>query len=151
MRPVQTRDGASAVVVRVGLALLAGVSLVVGGVILVRPKAFFDLAWVNMGMAYNPHLLLDHGAQNLAIGVILAGAAVSMSRAFVRTALAGYAVWSIAHFLIHLRYRAHFADHASASEANLMVTVLGIGTVLPLVLLALTFIPRRAARGSADE
>ncbi|MDA2809958.1 hypothetical protein O4J56_04855 [Nocardiopsis sp. RSe5-2] len=132
-------SGARARVVQGGLLFLTGVSAVLGGVIFLWPEAFFGLRWVNMGMAYNPHLLLDFGAKNLAVAVFLGGAAVTMNRAFVRTALAAYSVWAVAHFLIHLQYWSHFAEHASAAEANLLVAVLGITAVIPVALFALTY------------
>lgn len=137
----------STMMVRVGLLFFAGVCAVLGGVIFLWPAAFFSLSWVNMGMAYNPHLLLDYGAMNLAVAVFLGGAAASMNRAFVRTALAAYSTWSVAHFFIHLHYRGHFAAHASAGEANLMVAVLGLGAVLPILLLVLTFARPVSANG----
>ncbi|MFL1431084.1 MULTISPECIES: hypothetical protein [unclassified Nocardiopsis] len=131
--------GVRAGAVRGGLVFLAGVCAVLAAVIFLWPAEFHTLRWVNLGMPYNPHLLLDYGAKNLAVAVFLGGAAVSMHPAFVRTALAAYAAWAVAHLLIHLRYRAHFADHASAADANLLVAVLGVAALLPLALLALTF------------
>ncbi|MFE9629997.1 hypothetical protein [Streptomyces sp. NPDC006463] len=132
-------SGANAATVRGGLTFLALVSAVLGGYVLISPEGFFNWSWVNMGMAYNPHLMLDYGAMNLAAAVPLGGAAIVMSPAFVRTALASYAVWSTAHFLIHVRFRSHVVAHASAAEANLLLGVLGVGVVIPIALLLLTF------------
>lgn len=129
--------------VRAGLVFFTGLCATLGGVIVIWPDWFFGLSWVNMGMAENPHLLLDFGAKNLAVAVFLGGAAWTMNRAFVRTALAAYSVWAVAHFLIHLHYRAHFAAVASAGEANLLVAILALGAVIPVLLLALTFAPAR--------
>ncbi|GAA1550059.1 hypothetical protein [Brevibacterium picturae] len=129
-----------AMLVRGGLLFFAGVSLMLGGVIFIWPEAFFSWSWVNMGMAYNPHLLLDYGAMNLAVAVFLGGAAVTMNRAFARTALVAYSTWSVAHFFIHLHYRAHFVMHASAGEANLMLAILGLGAALPILLLVLSLV-----------
>lgn len=123
---------------RVGLLLLAGLSVVLGVLILGWPEVFYSWGWVNMGMPYNPHLLLDYGAMNMAMAVVLSGAAVSSSPAFMRTALAAYATWAVLHFLIHLGYRSHFAAHASPTEANLLISVLGVGAVIPLVLLCVS-------------
>lgn len=132
-------SGARARVVRGGLLFFTGLCALLAGVIFAWPTAFFGLSWVNMGMAYNPHLLLDFGAKNLAVAVFLGGAAVTMNRTFVRTALAAYSTWAVAHFLIHLKYRPHFTAHASETEANVLVAILGIGAVIPIALLALTF------------
>lgn len=84
-----------------------------------------------------------------AAAVFLGGAAASRDRAFVRTALAAYSTWSVAHFFIHLHDRAHLAAHTSTSDANLMMVVLGLGAVLPVLLLALTF--ARPATGSGKD
>ncbi len=132
-------SGARAVWVRAGLAFLAVVSAVLGLYVLLSPEGFFSWSWVNLGMAYNPHLTLDYGAMNLAAAIPLAGAAVVMTPAFARTALASYATWSTAHFLIHVRFRSHAVAHTSAAEAGLLLGVLGIGVVIPVALLLLTF------------
>lgn len=138
-------SGARAAWVRGGLVFFAVVSAALGAWILISPEGFFRWSWVNMGMEYNPHLLLDYGAMNLAAAIPLGGAAAAMSPAFVRAALASYSVWSVAHFLIHLRFRSHLIAHASAGEANLLVAVLGVGAVVPVALFLLTFGPRRAS------
>ncbi len=64
-------------VVRVGLLLLAVLSVSLGVLILGWPEVFYSWEWVNLGMPYNPHLLLDYGAMNMAMAVVLGGAAVS--------------------------------------------------------------------------
>ncbi len=56
----------------------------------------------------------------------------------MRTALAAYATWAVLHFLIHLGYRSHFAAHASPTEANLLVAVLGVGAAIPIALLCIS-------------
>ncbi|MFC7306223.1 hypothetical protein ACFQVC_18625 [Streptomyces monticola] len=143
-------SGAKAVWVRGGLAFFALASFALGAYILISPAGFFSWSWVNMGMAYNPHLMLDYGAMNLAAAVPLGAAAVVMTPVFVRTALASYAVWSLAHFLIHLHFRSHAVAHTSATEANLLVGVLGVGVVIPVVLLLLT-LPGAELRGDQGE
>lgn len=132
-------------VVRAGLVFFSGLSAVLGGYVLASPDGFFSWPWVNLGMAYNPHLMLDYGAMTLATAVFLGGAALSMNLAFVRTALASYSVWSVAHFLIHLHfYRAHGAAHGSGAEPHLLVTILAMGAAASLTLLLLTIgRPRR--------
>ncbi|GAA3396723.1 hypothetical protein [Streptomyces roseoviridis] len=125
--------------VRTGLIFFALVSAALGLYILVSPEGFFSWSWVNLGMDYNPHLMLDYGAMNLAAAIPPGAAAVVMSPAFTRTALASYATWSTAHFLIHVHFRSHAVAHASAAEADLLLGVLGIGVVVPIALLLLTF------------
>lgn len=133
-------------VVRAGVAFFAVVSAFLGVYILVSPQGFFSWSWVNMGMDYNPHLLLDYGAMNLAAAVPLAAAAVVPSPVFLRSVSGSYAVWATLHFLIHLQYRSHFASHASAGEANLLVGVLGVGAAVSIALFVLS-LPRGLRHG----
>ena len=134
-------------IVRGGLAFFAIVSAFLGGYILISPKGFYSWSWVNMGMAYNPHLLLDYGAMTLAAAVPLAAAAAAPSPVLLRSVSGSYALWATAHFLIHLQYRSHFASHASTGEANLLVGVLGFGAVgsIALFVLSLPRDPRQAS------
>ncbi|MBF6452549.1 hypothetical protein [Nocardia cyriacigeorgica] len=123
---------------RGGLLFFAGVSAVLGVVILTAPGWFFSLSWVNVGMPYNPHLLLDYGAMNLALAIPLAASAVAASPLAVRSGLGSYAVWSVAHLVIHLRYGAHLAAHTSTANANLLLVVLAVGAVISLTLFLLS-------------
>jgi hypothetical protein len=140
-------SGARAAVVRGGLVVTCALSVVLGAIMLIWPEGFFSWSWVNLGMDYNPHLLMDLGAMNLAIAVPLGGAAVAMTPLFVRCALASYAVWSVAHLLIHLRFRTHLAAHASSLDAHLLIATLSAGAVVwvTLLLLALGSGPRIGA------
>ncbi|UED83290.1 hypothetical protein [Streptomyces profundus] len=143
--------GTRALLVRGGLIFLTVVSAVLGGYILLFPESFFSWSWVNMGMAYNPHLLLDYGAMNLAVAIPLGGAAITMTPASVRAALGSYAVWGIAHFLIHVRYWHHIVAETSTEGAGLLLSALAIGGLLPIVLLALTFRTPAPDRRPADQ
>ncbi len=120
---------------RGGLLSFALTSAVLGVVILAAPEWFFSLSWVNLGMRYNPHLLLDYGAMNLALAIPLAASAVAASPLAVRSGLGSYAVWSVAHLVIHLRYRAHLATHTATANANLLLVVLAIGCLISMTLL----------------
>ncbi|MGW5455105.1 hypothetical protein [Nocardia sp. NPDC003979] len=130
--------GARERVVRGGLLFFALVSAGLGVVILAVPEWFFSLSWVNLGMQYNPHLLLDYGAMNLALAVPLAVSAVVASPAAVRSGTASYAVWSVVHLVIHLRYRAHLTAHTSAVNANLLLVILAVGVVISLIMFLLS-------------
>lgn len=137
-------SGARATWVRGGLVFLSLVSVVLGAYILLSPEGFFRWSWVNSGMDYNPHLMLDHGAMHLAVATPLGWAAATMNPVLVRAALASSAVWSVTHFLIHLGLRPHMVAHTSEWEANLFLTALGAGAAIPVVLLLLT-LDRRGA------
>ncbi|RKS06458.1 hypothetical protein DFP74_2090 [Nocardiopsis sp. Huas11] len=139
-------SGARAVWVRGGLVFFTLVFAVLGAYILISPEGFFGWAWVNLGMAYNPHLMLDYGAMNLAAAIPLGAAAATMNPVFVRSALASFAVWAVAHLLIHVRLRSHLVAHASIDQANLLLCLLTVGAVVPLVLLLLTFGGRAEAQ-----
>jgi hypothetical protein len=131
-------SGRRAVWVRAGLVFFASVSAVLGAYILISPEGFFGWSWVNLGMPYNPHLMLDYGAMNLAAAVPLGGAAVSMHPAFVRAAMASYSVWAVAHLLIHVHLRSHVTAHMSTDETNVLLVVLAGGAVVSIALLMLT-------------
>lgn len=75
-----------------------------------------------MGMAYNPHLLLDYGAMTLAAAVPLAAAPSSV---LLRSVSGSYALWATAHFQIHLQYRSH-------SRPTLQLSGVREGTGQPL-------------------
>lgn len=130
--------GARGRVARGGLLFFAGVSAVLGVVILAVPESFFSLSWVNLGMPYNPHLMLDYGAMNLALAIPLATSAVAASPLAVRSGLASYVVWSVAHLVIHLRYGAHLAAHTSNGNANLLLVILAVAVVISLALFLLS-------------
>lgn len=115
-----------------GLTFLTVTQAALGGWILLAPRSFFSLAWVHMHMPYNEHLLLDFGAMNLALAVLLATAAVSGEAGLVRTALVTYLVFAAAHALIHTRY----LDHLPPAQSAVLMTLLTLAAVIPVVLLA---------------
>ncbi|WP_158882523.1 hypothetical protein [Amycolatopsis anabasis] len=116
---------------RAGLAALTLIQLGLGGWILSAPRSFFALPWVNMHMAYNEHLMLDYGAMNLALAVILGAATIVTERRLVVPALLAYLVFSAAHVVIHTRYLGHLPPGQSAA----LLSLLSLGAVIPLVLL----------------
>ena len=124
---------------RAGLLLLAAASLVVGLWALLVPRSFYydfpwpGREWVSTLGPYNEHLVRDVGALNLALGVLLATAAVLLERRLVQVSLVAYLVYAAPHFAYHLA-----TGHALSPADNVanMVT-LGIAVLLPLVLLAL--------------
>jgi hypothetical protein len=71
---------------RAGLLLLASAPLVVGMWTLLVPHSFYDdfpllgRDWVSTLGPYNEHLVRDVGALNLALGVLLASAAILLER-----------------------------------------------------------------------
>jgi len=122
------------------LLLLAVVQAAVGGWIVVRPNTFYDNWFVALDMPYNEHLTLDLGAFNLAFGVLLGCAAVSMERRLVQVTLASYLVYTIAHETIHLTH----TDHLTQSQLTVLLFGLAANVLLPAALLVLTrWLPTR--------
>lgn len=125
---------------------LAAIQLVVGGWALFAPTRFFALDIVGMGMAYNGHLMMDYGAMTLASAVVLAVAAATLRPIMVRTSLAMYLVWSIPHFIIHLR----MLDQLSPGTGLGLLIALGVAVLAPLALLAVSVVPAADAGASAS-
>jgi hypothetical protein len=124
---------------RAGMLLLASASLVVGLWALLVPRSFYDdfplpgRDWVSTLGPYNEHLVRDVGALNLALGVLLALAAVLLERRIVQVSLFAYLVYAVPPFVFHLT-----TGHAFSLGDNVanMIT-LRVAVLLPLALLAL--------------
>ena len=133
---------------RAGLAFLVLVQAVVGGWILVAPASFFASSFVHLHLPYNEHLLLDYGAMNLAMAVLLV---LALRRpALVVPALWVYLVHAALHVVIHVR----FAGHLPAGRSALLIGGL---SALVVVAAALLLLARRdgqarpADRGAAPR
>jgi len=126
---------------RAGLLLLASASLVVGVWALLVPRSFYDdfplpgRDWVSTLGPYNEHLVRDVGALNLALGVLLATAALPLERRLVRVSLAAYLVYAVPHFVFHLTQVHHFSPFDNVVN----MIVLGLAVLLPALLLAGTY------------
>ncbi len=78
---------------RATLLLLASAPLVIGVWALLVPRSFYDdfplpgRDWVSALGPYNEHLVRDVGALNLALGVLLATAAILLERRLVQASL----------------------------------------------------------------
>ena len=120
-----------------GLLLLALGAGVVGVWALAAPRSFFDdfpglgFNWVSELPRYSEHLVRDVGALNLALAVLLIWAAAGLERSVVRSALVGWLVYSIPHFVFHVFHLDRYND----DNATTQMVVLGIGIALPLLLL----------------
>ena len=93
---------------RLGLLLLAAVPLTVGVWALFLPRSFYEdfplsgRDWVSALGPYNEHLVRDVGAMNLALGALLALAAIILERRLVQVSLVAWLVYAIPHFVFHL-------------------------------------------------
>ncbi len=125
---------------RLGVSLLAAPALVVGVWALLLPRSFYDdfpaagRRWVSALGPYNEHLVRDVGALNLALGTLLALAAILLEQRLVQAALAAWLVYALPHFVFH----ATELDALPLLDNVANVITLGLAVLLPLVLLAAT-------------
>ena len=125
------------VLTRVGLLLLAAAAGVVGVWALVSPEGFFrefpgfGMRWVVALPPYNEHLVNDVGSLNLALAVLTAASAWTLSAALARPVLVAWIVSGVPHLLFHLGHLEPFPPESAASQALALAT----GVFLPLALL----------------
>ena len=124
---------------RPGLLVLAATPISVGLWALFLPRSFFDdfpasgRHWVSSLPPYNEHLVRDVGALNLALGVLLATAAILLGRRLVRVSLAVWLIYAVPHFVFHLTE----FDVLSFGDALANSVTLGVAVLLPLILFVL--------------
>ena len=120
---------------RAGLWALTIIELAIGMLATLTPRAFYDhVLWVDLTPPYADHLMRDYGAMSLALGVVSLIAAITMDRLIVRTTLAAYIVFAIAHLIIHVTHFQHYTTATAVGETTALV----VAVLLPLALLALT-------------
>jgi hypothetical protein len=126
--------------IRAGLIGLAVPVLVVGGWALLAPRSWYDdfpvgsAHWISALGAYQEHLVRDFGSLYLALGLLLAFAAVVLDRLLVQGLLAASLVFQVPHLIFHA------ANTGPFSTANNVVNLalLGGGLVLTVMLLGMT-------------
>jgi hypothetical protein len=101
------------------------------------PRSFYDdfplgRGWVAMDGPYNEHLIRDVGALNLALLVVTIGALVLATRAVARIVAIAWLVYSVPHFVYHLR---HLTMSMSGADKVGTVVSLAVTVVAPIVLL----------------
>jgi hypothetical protein len=125
------------------LGVLATVQGMVGTWALVAPLVFYEgfpmpgHYWVAMLPPYNEHLVRDVGALNLALAVVLAGAALRADRATVRLAAVAGLVVGVPHTAYHALHLSHFPPADAVAQTigtlvhlALLVVVLGLSSRL---------------------
>lgn len=122
--------------IRIALGYLALNCLQLGVWALLAPASFFNdfpgfggMAWLTVDGPYNEHLVRDFGALNLALMVVLIGAAVSLSRPLVLTACAAAVAWGLPHFTYHVLN----PDGLSSSDLAVSLSGLALFAGLPLI------------------
>jgi hypothetical protein len=135
-------------VVRAALVALAVTSALVGVWATLFPRSFYDdfpsggRVWVAVDGPYNEHLVRDVGELNLALTLVTVVAAVTLVRAAVVAAAGAWIVFSLPHFVYHLRHREIY----DTTDQVLNLTALAAAVVLPVVVLVAEF--RRPARAA---
>lgn len=128
--------------VRLMLWILALAGLGVGVQAAFTPRSFytdfpFGRGWVAMDGRYNEHLIRDVGALNLALVVVTLGALWIGTRAVAKLAAAGVLVYSVSHWVYHLR---HLSMPMSGGEKVAVMVSLSIPIVVAIAVLCA---PRR--------
>lgn len=116
--------------VRAGLVSLSVLAIVQGGWQYFFASQFYSLPTLNLLPPFNAHLMSDVGGLGLALGVVLAGAAIFMNRPQVMTALLAYLTYAVSHLLFHLTHLGGFSTAAALFELVPMVTIVLIAIAL---------------------
>jgi hypothetical protein len=116
-------------IVRIGLALLALNELVVGAWNQFAPESFYEnFPTVDLTPPFSEHYARDFGGATLGIAVVLVIAAVRPSAITVGMAALAYTVFSVPHFVFHLKHLdgASGAQALALTTANASVALIGV-------------------------
>jgi hypothetical protein len=122
----------SPAIARAALVVVTFSAASVGVLAAFAPRAFYDdfpflTNWVDLLPPYNEHLVTDVGGLQLGFAVVLAWAAWTLQRDLVRAACAGWALFSLLHFVFHITN----LDGFSTADAIGEMVSLGLVLVLP--------------------
>jgi hypothetical protein len=129
------------VLATLSLGLLAVIQAVIGGWALIAPASFYTglpaagHPWVALLPPFNEHLVRDVGALSLALAVVLVVAAGSSQSLMIRTAVAAFAVYTVAHTVFHARHLEGF----SVLDATAQMVGFGLQLGLAATALLCTF------------
>lgn len=145
---------ARALVLRIGLAVLAVPAVVIGVWAAFMPRSFYEdfpglgRMWVAPDGPYNEHLVRDVGELNLALALVTLIALVVLTPMLVRAVLAGWLVYSVPHLVYHLRHLDPFATDDQVS----IIASLALVPLLAVVLLVIEIRgPAVASKDRSDE
>ena len=122
---------------RIGLAYLAVGYALVGFWAAFAPRSFYTdfpgagRHWISPDGPYNQHLIRDVGELNLALLVVVAAAAVTLSLPLVRAAL----VATLVNGVLHVVYHVGHVDMFSSGDQVAIIGSLVLAPVVALVLL----------------
>jgi hypothetical protein len=132
--------------VRAGLIGLAAPVLAVGGWALIAPHSWYrdfpisSAHWISSLGAYQEHLVRDFGSLYLALGLLLAFAAVVLDRLLVTAVLGASLVFQVPHLVFHISNTEPFSTGSNAVN----LATLGAGVLLTMMLLGM--VSRQAPR-----
>ena len=124
---------------RAGLGFLAFTQLVPFMWALLAPASFYDAfpfgapGWVSLLPPFNEHLVRDVGGLGVALGIVLAGAAVLARRDVTRLVLVAFLVFDIPHAVFHSLHLHGFAT----VDAVVQSAAFAVQIVLAVVLFVL--------------
>jgi hypothetical protein len=122
------------------LGVLAAGHGVAGLWALAAPLVFYEgfplpgHPWVALLPPYNEHLVRDFGALNLALAVVLAGAALRADRATARLAAIAVLAAAVLHTAYHALHLAHFPPADAVTQT--VGTVVHIGLLVVVLWLS---------------
>ena len=122
---------------RIGLVYLAVGYALVGFWAAFAPRSFYTdfpgagRHWISPDGPYNQHLIRDVGELNLALLVVVAAAAVTLSLPLVRAAL----VATLVNGVLHVVYHVGHVDMFSSGDQVAIIGSLVLAPVVALVLL----------------
>jgi hypothetical protein len=134
----------TAVLLRLGLAVLALPALLLAAWALVDPASFFrefpavfGLRWLSPLPPYNEHLVNEVGVLRLALGSLALWAAARPHLSLVRPLLVAWSLQAVPHLVHHVQH----LDAYDGSSAATVLAYLLLEAILPIVLLALALRP----------
>ena len=129
---------------RIGLAYIGACYALVGFWAAIAPRSFYTdfpgagRHWIAPDGPYNQHLIRDVGELNLALLVVVAWAAVTLSLPLVRAAL----VATLVNGVLHVVYHVGHVDMFSSSD---QVAIIGSLLLAPIVAILLLLTVRESA------
>lgn len=121
------------------------IAMVVGSWAYFFPQGFYDHfpavlgEWISQDGPYNEHLIRDHGAQYLALGLASIFGLIWRSQIGYRLLGIAWTVFGILHFAYHVTHLSHMSlsDQIGQVTVLALAVILGVGLFVP---------PRRTAR-----
>jgi hypothetical protein len=137
---------------RAGLVLLALLDGIQGAWAYLAPRSFYDDVYtVSMYRPFSEHFVSDFGGLQLAMTVVVGGAAIWLDRRLTVVALSAFLVYAVTHLIFHLTHLMGMTGAALAANT----AGLGVVAVIPVALLIVAartpMTPGQSPRSSASS